>query len=542
MDLILIKGNIYKVDKNNTSVEAIAINGNKIYKTGTTQEILKLKGKNTKVIDLEGKSVFPGFNDSHMHLLNYGYALTQADLIGTTSISELQIRMKNHIKNKDIEKGKWVLGRGWNHDYFIDKKVFPTRYDLDEVSKEHPIVVTRACGHVATVNSKALELIGIKKGTPQFEGGHFDLDENSEPIGIFRENALTNVYKSIPSPTIDEVKQMMLASIREMNKYGITSVGTDDFEALPDNDYEKVLKGYSELKSEGKLNMRIYQQCLISNIEKYKEFLDKGYRTGDGDEFLKIGPLKILLDGSLGARTAALEEPYADDKDNVGIVTSTKEELNDIVLLANKNNCQVAIHGIGDRAIQMALSSIGNALDENPRKNHRHGIVHAQITNKKIFNKFKDINAMAYIQPIFLDYDWSMVSDRVGKNREKYSYNWKTMIDMGIHASMGSDAPVETFNVMKGIYEAVTRKDLKGNPEGGWLREQALTVEESIYGYTMEGAYASFEESIKGSLEEGKLADIVVLSGNPYTVDPNEIKDIEAEMTIIDGRIVYERN
>lgn len=542
MDLILIKGNIYKVDKNNTSVEAIAINGNKIYKTGTTQEILKLKEKNTKVIDLEGKSVVPGFNDSHMHLLNYGYALTQADLIGTTSITELQIRMKNHIKNKDIEKGKWVLGRGWNHDYFIDKKVFPTRYDLDEVSKEHPIVVTRACGHVATVNSKALELIGIKKGTPQFEGGHFDLDENSEPIGIFRENALTNVYKSIPSPTIDEVKQMMLASIREMNKYGITSVGTDDFEALPDNDYEKVLKGYSELKSEGKLNMRIYQQCLISNIEKYKEFLDKGYRTGDGDEFLKIGPLKMLLDGSLGARTAALEEPYADDKDNVGIVTSTKEELNDIVLLANKNNCQVAIHGIGDRAIQMALSSIENALDENPRKNHRHGIVHAQITNKKIFNKFKDINAMAYIQPIFLDYDWSMVSDRVGKNREKYSYNWKTMIDMGIHASMGSDAPVETFNVMKGIYEAVTRKDLKGNPEGGWLREQALTVEESIYGYTMEGAYASFEESIKGSLEEGKLADIVVLSGNPYTVDPNEIKDIEVEMTIIDGRIVYERN
>lgn len=538
MDLMFINGKVYTMDKDNTVSEAVAVKDNKIIKVGTTEEILALKGDNSQIIDLEGKTLVPGFNDSHMHLVNYGYSQTQADLIGVESIEEINRRVSQYIKDKKIEEGTWVRGAGWNQDYFLGDKVFPTKYDLDKISLDHPIVVTRTCGHVAVVNSKALEVLGIKKGIAQVEGGHFDLDENGEPIGIFRENALAIVYNAIPNPGINEIKEMITTAIERMNKCGITSVGTDDFGALPGKDYNKIIEAYLELKNEGLLNIRVYQQYLIPEIDNLKGFLSKGYKTGWGDENFKIGPLKLLLDGSLGARTAALNEPYTDDLSTSGILTVTQEELDEIVDFAHNNGNQIAIHGIGDKAMYIALESIEKTLNKNPKKDHRHGIVHAQITDEYLLNKFRDLEAIAYIQPIFLDYDWKMVKSRIGEEREKTSYNWKTMVDMGTHIACGSDSPVDSFNVMYGIYEAVTRKDLKGNPEGGWLPEQGLTVEEALYGYTMGGAYASFEEDVKGSIEEGKLADMVVLSDNIFEIDSHKIKDVNVEMTIFNGRII----
>lgn len=538
LDLIFINGIVYTMDKNNTISEAVAVKDNKIVKVGTTEEILALKGDNSQIIDLEGKALVPGFNDSHMHLVNYGYSQTQADLIGVESVEEINRRVSQYIKDKKVEKGTWVRGAGWNQDYFIGDKVFPTKYDLDKISLDHPIVVTRTCGHVAVVNSKALEVLGIKKGTAQVEGGHFDLDENGEPTGIFRENALAIVYNAIPNPGINEIKEMITNAIEQLNKCGITSVGTDDFGALPGKDYNKIIEAYLELKNEGLLNIRVYQQYLIPEIDNLKGFLNKGYKTGWGDENFKIGPLKLLLDGSLGARTAVLNEPYSDNPSTSGILTATQEELDEIVDFAHNNGNQIAIHGIGDKAMYMAFESIEKTLNKNPKKDHRHGIVHAQITDEYLLNKFKDLEAIAYIQPIFLDYDWKMVKSRIGEEREKTSYNWKTMVDMGTHIACGSDSPVDSFNVMYGIYEAVTRKDLKGNPEGGWLPEQGLTVEEALYGYTMGGAYASFEEDIKGSIEEGKLADMVVLSDNIFEIDPHKIKDVNVEMTIFNGKII----
>lgn len=538
MDLIFINGIVYTMDENNTISEAVAVKDNKIFKVGTTEEILALKGDNSQIIDLEGKALVPGFNDSHMHLVNYGYSQTQADLIGVESVEEINRRVSQYIKDKKVEKGTWVRGAGWNQDYFIGDKVFPTKYDLDKISLDHPIVVTRTCGHVAVVNSKALEVLGIKKGTAQVEGGHFDLDENGEPTGIFRENALAIVYNAIPNPGINEIKEMITNAIEQLNKCGITSVGTDDFGALPGKDYNKIIEAYLELKNEGLLNIRVYQQYLIPEIDNLKGFLNKGYKTGWGDENFKIGPLKLLLDGSLGARTAVLNEPYTDNPSTSGILTATQEELDEIVDFAHNNGNQIAIHGIGDKAMYMAFESIEKTLNKNPKKDHRHGIVHAQITDEYLLNKFKDLEAIAYIQPIFLDYDWKMVKSRIGEEREKTSYNWKTMVDMGTHIACGSDSPVDSFNVMYGIYEAVTRKDLKGNPEGGWLPEQGLTVEEALYGYTMGGAYASFEEDIKGSIEEGKLADMVVLSDNIFEIDPHKIKDVNVEMTIFNGKII----
>ena len=538
MDLIFYNGKVVTMDDQDTICQAVAIEGNKIKAIGSDDEILSMKWEDTDLVDLQGRLMVPGFNDSHMHLLSYGYSLTMADLNGSRSVEDVIKKTRDFMESNPVEEGRWIRGRGWNHDYFEGEKRFPTRYDLDQVSTDHPVCTTRTCGHVLTVNSKALEIMGIDKNTPQIPGGQFDLDENGEPIGIFREDAMRLVYDSIPSPELEEIKAMMKKASGDLNRMGITSVGTDDFEALPGSDYENVIKAYRDLVQEGENTVRIYEQCLLPKMERLQEFLDKGYRTGVGDENFKIGPLKLLIDGSLGARTAAMVKDYSDESGNRGIETATQDYLNGLVRTAHNEDCQVAIHGIGDRGMYMAFEAIEKALQENPRNDHRHGIVHAQITDMPLLEKFRDLNALAYIQPIFIDYDWKIVRDRVGEERERTSYNWKRMLDMGIHIPCGSDAPVETFDVMKGIYEAVTRKDLQGNPEGGWLPDQALTVKEALYGFTREGAFASFEEKEKGMIGEGYLADLVVLSDDIFEMEPDKIKDVKVQMTVFGGRVL----
>lgn len=539
MDTILINGKFYTMSEDRQIVDAVAIKGNVIEKVGTVDEILALKRQDTKVYDLNGKTVLPGFNDSHMHLLKYGWSLTQVDLTASPSIEELKDRVAKFIKDRHIKKEEWIMCRGWNQDHFKGEKKFPTRYDLDEISTEHPIIATRVCLHVAVVNSKALELLNINRDTPQVEGGHFDLDENGQPIGIFREKAIALIYDNLSKTSVEDIKDMMINAIEDMNSCGITSVGTDDFEALPDKDYKNVIDAYLELKKENKLNMRVYEQCLLPEIERLETFIGHGYKTGWGDELFKIGPLKLLIDGSLGARTAALIEAYSDDPNTSGITTISQDDLDDIVGLAHKNNFQLAMHGIGDKAMYMAFESMEKALKELPNEDHRHGIVHCQITDQYLLNKFREMKAVAYIQPIFLDYDWSLAPMRVGKEREKTSYNWRTMVDSGVKIACGSDAPVEPFNVLNGIYEAVTRKDLKGKPAGGWMPEQKLQVYDAVYGYTMGGAYATFEDHIKGSIEANKLADMVVLSDDLFEIEVDEIKDIKVDATIFNGQIVF---
>lgn len=542
MDKILFNGKIALMDSQNTSwSEAVAIKDRKIAKVGTNEEILQFKGKETELIDLKGRLVLPGFNDSHVHLLGYGYTLEAVDLGDTKSIDEIIGSVKEFIEKKKISKEKWVTGRGWNHDYFINEKRFPTRYDLDKISTEHPIVLIRVCGHVLVTNSKALEILGIDKNTPQVEGGEFDLDNEGEPLGIFRENAMYLVRDQVPEPTIEEIKEMLLNAMKDFNAYGITSVQSDDFEAIPGRNYDNIMKAYKELVDEGKLTIRVYEQCLLPSVDKLNTFLAKGYKTGLGNEYFKIGPLKLLGDGTLGARTAALTKPYKDCPETKGIPIYTQEELDKIIEKAHNNGMQIAVHCIGDKIMYMVFQAIEKAILKNPRDDHRHGIVHCQITDEYLLNKFKELNVIAYIQPIFLDYDWKIVEKRVGKELMETSYNWKTLLNRGIPIACGSDAPVETFNVLYGIYEAVTRKDLTGKPLKGWLPEQKLTVEEAVYGYTKAGAYASFEENIKGSIEEDMLADLVVLSANIFEIQEDKIKDVVVDMTIFDGKIVYKR-
>lgn len=540
MDLILLNGKVITMDGLHPSAEAVAVKDGKIYAAGLNSEMLALKEDATAIIDLEGKLLVPGFNDSHMHLLSFATTLEKVDLTSSASIDELIEKLGAFISKSPLKPGQWIQGWGWNHDRF-DVNRFPTRYDLDRVTTDYPICITRACCHVAVVNSKALEIAGITGDTSQIEGGYFDIDEKGEPLGIFRENALTLVYGKIPVPGVEDIKRLIHMGAKTALAQGITSLQTDDFNAVPGNDYEKILKAYRELDEEKMLPVRINQQCLLSSPESLGKFLKSGYMTGAGTEFFKIGPLKILADGSLGARTAYLQEPYADDPSTRGIPVYTQEEMDNLVITAHKSGMQVAVHCIGDRTMYMAFESIEKAQKEKPRKDARHSIIHCQITDKTLLDKFKDLDVVAHIQPIFLDYDLHIAESRVGAEKAGTSYNWKGMFDRGVHVACGSDCPVEPFNVLKGIYCAVTRKDLKGYPEGGWFPEQKLTIDQALYGFTLGAAYASFEEDIKGALTPGKLADMAVLSEDIYSIDPDSIKDVEVLMTFVGGKLVYKK-
>lgn len=539
MDLIIKNANIVTMDKALPRTKAIAIQDGIIHIVGDNEEVLSYKKEQTEIIDLKGKFMLPGFNDSHMHLLGYGLSLLMADLEGATTVDKMLNKVKSYMQEHPQDTTTWIRGRGWNEHSFPTKRL-PTKYDLDQISTEHPIALTRICGHVIVVNSKALVLAGIDSDTPQVTGGHFDIDENGEPLGIFRENAMQLIVKHLPEPTVEDFKEAIIRSSKQAITHGITSVQSDDFQGMPD--YQKVLAAFTALQKEEKMLVRVNEQSYLPTIERLKDFIKEGYQTGTGDDFFKIGPLKLLTDGSLGARTAYLSQPYADDSSTRGIAVYTQEELDELVVTAHVNSMQIALHAIGDEAMQMVLNSIEKAYTHLPKQAPRHSIIHAQITDHGLLDRMKKLNVIAHIQPLFVSTDLHFVEERIGKERAKTSYQWKTMIDKGIHVACGSDCPIETLDVLQGIYAATTRKDLNGYPSDGWVPEEKLSVYEAVHGYTLGAAYASFEENRKGSITVGKLADLVVLSDNIFEIEADSIKDVKVEMTFVDGKLVYQKH
>lgn len=518
--------------------DAFVVEDNKFIYAGNLSEAENFIDENTEKIDLQGNFICAGFNDSHMHLLNYGYALSMAGLSEhTNSLSEMLSYLKQFARDNNIKEGSWLRGRGWNHDYFTDEKRFPNRYDLDKVSTDYPICLTRTCGHCCVVNSKALEVLSIDEKTPQIEGGHFDVDENGKPTGVFRENAMDYVYSKMPQPSLTEIKAMMEKAIKALNSYGVTSSQTDDFIVfqLP---YQTIIKAYKELEAEGKLTVRVNEQSHFTNTKDLQQFFDEGYNTNVGTEFFKIGPLKMLGDGSLGSRTAFLSQPYNDDKSTRGIAIFTQEQFDEMVMLAHEHNMQIAIHAIGDGILDRILNAYKKALFKLPKENHRHGIVHCQITRPEQLEDFAKLNLHVYAQPIFLDYDIHIVHERVGEKLASTSYAFNTLQKKGVHVSSGTDCPVEAPNVMNCIQCAVTRTNLKGDCDV-YLENEAMSVKEAIDSYTIEGAYASFEEDKKGKIQKGMLADFVVLNENPFEIEKTKIKNIKVLQTYVDGKLVY---
>ncbi len=538
MDKILINGKILTMMKEKEFVQGIAIKDGKIVELGQNEDVLALKDPATEVIDLKGKLALPGFIDSHMHLIGYADSLQKVNLKDVKSIEELILKTKMFIEDKKIPKGQWVLGYKWNEENFTGRKTL-NKHDLDRISKDHPISLTRCCHHVYAVNSKTLEIIGINKDIPSVDGGKIVVDSNGEATGLLLEQAVRIVQNAIDEKDVNQLKKDIIEAVDKAVAQGITSICTDDFICIPSNDYEKVTQVYKELIEEGNLKIRINEQCRISKKHILDQFIEQQYHHKKIGEFFTMGPLKILLDGTLGARTAYVYPSYEDDKDNYGIVLYNEQELDNLVITAHKAGMQVAIHCIGNKAIEMALNSIEKAQHLYSRKDCRHQIIHAQLTTEALMERFADLKVIANTQPIFLNNDLHIVEERVGKDRAKWTYNWNTMRKKGINLAFGSDCPIEPLDVLPNLYCAINRQDLEGYPKGGWLPKEKLAVYEAIDGFTRGAAYGTFEENIKGAIRKGMYGDIVVLQEDIFSIPCELIKDVKVYMTIVNGEVVY---
>lgn len=519
--------------------EALAIDQGLIFMKGTFEKCKAALGDEAELVNLEGATLFPGFHDSHMHLLGYGQSLYQVDLVPSQSLDGLIAIGQQFLETHSLKAGQWLLGRGWNQDYF-DFPIMPSKEQLDQISTEHPIFFTRACGHLGVANTMALKLSGILEQPSQhIDGGHIDLNFDGVPTGILRENAMNLVISLIPSPDENLLEKYIESAQIALFSGGITSVQSDDLCSLPLEDSTKILSTFKRMGLEGKLKISVHEQSLMRHLSHFKAQIETGYAYKKTYGAFSLGPLKILGDGSLGARTAYLRQPYSDAPEMQGIPMYSQEELNALVQTAFDHGIPVAIHGIGDGMIDRALNAIDKAMAQSTDAPDRNAIVHCQITDRNMLARMKTMNIIAMVQPIFLDYDLHMVEDRVGKERAKTTYAFKTMEKMGIRTSYGTDCPVEGYDVFKGIQCAVTRQDLHHIPEEGWLPHEAVTVEEALQAYTMGSAYAASEEKAKGSLGIGMVADLVVLDQNPLLTTPTNLSKIKILNTYKNGELVY---
>lgn len=487
-----------------------------------------------EAVDLQGAFVAPGFIDSHMHLLNYGQTLGMAHLWEHTSSKADLLRC---LAAQAPSRGGWILGRGWNQDFFTDDNTMPTRRDLDSVSRVSPICIIRACGHALSVNTRALEILGITAATPQPEGGEIVL-EDGVPNGVFLDMAMELVTTAIPNPSLEEMKDMLRLGCQALNAQGVTGIHSDDygtFRALP---WSTVDQAYRELEQTGELTVRVYEQCNFPELSQLRQFLQAGNVTGRGSSFYRTGPLKLVADGALGARTALLTRPYADAPGNHGLALLNQDQLDRLVALAHAGGMQVAIHAIGDACLDMVLDSIEKAQRACPRPDARHGIVHCQITRPDQLERIADLGLHVYAQTIFLDYDIHIVTQRVGEALAASSYSWKTLLDRGVTVSNGTDCPVENPRALAGIQCAVTRQDVAATVPP-YLPQEAFTVREALDSYTQAGAWASFQENSLGRIAPGMLADFVVLGENPFTAEPHSLHAIPILATYVGGRQVY---
>ena len=514
--LAIVNANVITLNPEEPKAEAIAIQNGKIITVGSNERISKHISSKTQVINAKNKTVVPGFVDCHVHMTGFGQFLQTLDLRNASSVKEIQQKLRNYTEKK--AKRKWILGGRWDHEKFLEKR-YPERWDLDAAVADKPVFLIRVCGHIGVVNSKALRLAGITKETT-IEGGKIDLDEaTGEPNGIIRENALELVWKVIPKSGTKELENACVLACQRAVKTGITGVHWIV------NSAEEV-RIIQRLYSEGRLSLRVYLGIPVDFLD---ELIKLGLLTGFGNDMVKIGFVKIFADGSLGARTAALNEPYSDKPDTRGMMRYTQRQLNRLVSKAHKAGLQLGVHAIGDRAVEAVLKAFSKALKEFPRKNHRHRIEHCSVLNPKLIKRMKRLGVIALVQPHFIFSDF-WVTDRLGKARARWVYPFKTLIEEGLVCAAGSDCPVEPISPLLGIWAAATRKN---HPE------ESLTVEEALRMYTVNAAYVSFDEKWKGTVEAGKLADLTILLDDPCAVSAEKIKDVSVEMVIVDGRVVY---
>ncbi len=514
--LVLLNGRVYTFNHKKPTAQAVAMFDEKIVYVGEKSEASKLVGPQTKVINLNGKTVLPGFTDCHIHMAGFGRSLSALRLRNVTSITQLKELVGE--KSQQLLPGTWILGGGWDQEKFAEKRL-PTRWDLDEAAPNNPVALFRVCTHICVANTKALEKAEIEKDAVAPLGGEIDRDPSTgEPTGIMREKALEPVFKALPKTSEEQIFQTCLIACQKAVEAGLTGVHW-----IVESPVE--MRVIQKMCRQGKLPLRV---CLLVPAEFLENLEGLGLSKGFGDSMVKIGGLKILLDGSLGAQTAALYEPYNDAPETSGMLTYDQEDFEMLVLNAHKAGLQLAVHAIGDKAIDIALKAFEKALQKIPNATHRHRIEHVSVLNKELVRRMKNLGVVASVQPHFIVSDF-WVEDRLGKKRARWVYPFKSLMKTGVVVCGGSDCPVEPISPLLGIWAAVVKQ-----PNS----EERLTVEEAIRLYTVNAAYANFEENLKGTIEEGKLADIIVLSDDPFKTKPEKIRDIKVLMTIVGGRRV----
>lgn len=507
-----------------TSFDSVLMEDGVITKLAGSRELSALP--DAEVIDVHGAYVSPGFIDSHMHLLEYGQFLSQLNLFNVHSREALLARVEAAVKNETSEDS-WIIGRGFNEEQF-DVAELPSLEALNAVSGKHPVALTRACGHQMLVNSKAMAAAGID-GDTMIAGGTIDFQN-----GRLYENAINAVHDAEPKPDLNQVKEWLLKAMKQMNRYGVTACGSDDFMSTG-ADWKTVMDAYSQLSYQQRMTVRVSQQCEFESPESFASFLDEGYSTGIGDDFFVIGPLKLVCDGSLGAHTAAMSEPYRDKKDEKGILLYDDEEMLVLMKLAAQFNMPTICHAIGDRAVDQVLKNLKKVnLPGNPLG---HGLVHCQIMRPDQIKQIQEMNLNCYIQSAFIEDDAPILESRVEKTRADTSYPYATLFH-SVNTSNGSDAPVTEPDVMKGIQLAVTRKTMDG--KSAMNPKECLTIDEALASYTSRGSKA-LQMDI-GEIAVGKKGDLVVLETDPRTLGKTEIGQDKVLLTIMNGEVVYDAN
>ena len=538
LDKLFINGEIYSMKKEGEKFQSLGVKDGKIIFLGTDEEGKNISSK--ELIDLKGKMMIPGMADAHLHLYAYCQNLTFVDLSKVHNINEMINLMKEKVKN--VKKGDWVKGVNFDQSKWKENR-FPTLEEMNSISKDNPVIIKRCCLHAVVANSRALEIAGIGKNYQAGSGGIVELDKNRMPNGILREQS-TKVFDDIlpdPLKDIEVQKKIMQDVLNDMSSKGITTIHTY---AAKIWQYNEDINIYKNFEKEGKLPLRV-TVCIDELFEPEiltKEKLNNPYRK------VQLGAYKIFSDGSMGSRSAALKKPYSDDPQNSGFMLFTQEELNNKILTGYEHGLQAAIHAIGDRALDMTLAAIEYTLkttkekgmtDEEQKNRLPFRIIHVQMIDDDLLERMKKLPLVLDIQPIFLCTDLHWIEDRIGKERLKGSFALKTMEKAGLIQTGGSDCPVETYEPLKGIYAAVTRQDMEGYPIEGFLPEERLSVYEALCMYTKNVPYATGQESVLGTLEIGKFADLTVLEKNLFKIDKKEIKDIKVEQTYVAGNCVF---
>ncbi|MCW4047436.1 MAG: amidohydrolase [Candidatus Bathyarchaeota archaeon] len=518
-DLALVNGKVRTMNPAQPTAEAIAVGKDRILKVGTNDEINQWIGKNTKIINLNGKTVVPGFIDTHIHVADFGRFLMWLDLKHVKSIKELQSSLKERVQK--TSSGKWIIGRGWNQDRFEEKRL-PTLSDLDSVSPDNPVILYHESAMMCVVNSKALEMSHITRLTPASMDGAIDRDQKTgELTGIFRDSATDLLWKAVPEPSENELLDATALACKKIAAAGVTSV---HWMVLSPVEIPIVEKLYAQ----GKLPIRVYLIIPVNLLDSVAHF------RSTHELSLRIGGVVINADGYLAAKSAALFQPYNGEPQTSGTLLCTQEEIYSAASRILEAGLQPVIHAMGDRAVDAVLTTIEQLTSEASGKGISFRIEQAALLDKMLIERIKKIEVVVSVQPCVAASEFSVwsASENLGPLRARWLYPLKTLLEEGVRVVGGSDCPMEPLSPLLGIQAAVARE---------FFPEERISVDQALRIYTSDAAYSSGEENIKGSLEEGKLADMVVLSRDPLATAPNKIGDIQVEMTFIGGRMVFKR-